>query len=86
MKIEILGTGCYNCVELEMLIADVLPQLGRTDVEVVRVDDEKRIRHYMPLDEIPGLVIDGVLASTRELPAREKLVEWLSGVSEPRKA
>ncbi|NWG32922.1 MAG: thioredoxin family protein [Chloroflexi bacterium] len=83
MKIEILGTGCYNCVELDMLIADVLKELGRTDVEVVRVDDEKRIRHYMPLDEIPGLVIDGVLASTRELPARETLAKWLSGVSEP---
>lgn len=83
MKIEILGTGCYNCVELEMLIADVLKQLGKTDVEVVRVDDEKHIRHYMPLDEIPGLLIDGVLACTRELPPREKLVEWLSGVSVP---
>jgi hypothetical protein len=83
MKIEILGTGCYNCVELEMLIADVLKELGRTDVEVARVDNEKQIRHHMPLDEIPGLVIDGVLVSTRELPPREKLVEWLSGVSVP---
>lgn len=81
MKIEILGTGCYNCVELEMLLADVLKELGKTDVEVVRVDDEKRIRHYMPLDEIPGLLIDGALVCTRELPPREKLVEWLSGVS-----
>jgi hypothetical protein len=85
MKIEILGTGCYNCVELEMLIADVLKQLGRSDVEVTRVDDEQRIRHYMPLDEVPGLLIDGVLASVRELPPREKLVEWLSGVSVPEK-
>jgi len=85
MKIEILGTGCYNCVELEMLVADVLRQLGRTDVEVVRVDDEKQIRHYMPLDEIPGLVIDGVLACTRQLPERDKLVEWLSDASEPQR-
>lgn len=83
MKIEILGTGCYNCVELEMLIADILRELGKSGVEVVRVDDETRIRHYMPLDEIPGLVIDGVLASTREVPPREKLLEWLSGVSAP---
>lgn len=85
MKIEILGTGCYNCVELETLIADVLKQLGRTDVEVTRVDDEKRIQHFISLDEIPGLLIDGVLASTRELPPREKLVEWLSGISVPEK-
>ncbi|MEW6288200.1 MAG: thioredoxin family protein [Chloroflexota bacterium] len=83
MKIEILGTGCYKCVELEMLIADVLKELGKTDIEVTRVDDEQRIRHYMPLDEVPGLLIDGVLANMRELPPREKLLEWLSGVSTP---
>jgi hypothetical protein len=81
MKVEILGTGCYNCVKLETLIDDVLKELGKTDVEVVRVSDEKQIRHYMPLDEIPGLLIDGVLASTREIPPRETLLKWLSGVS-----
>ena len=81
MKIEILGTGCYKCVELETLIDEVLQELGKTDVEVVRVNDEKRIQHFIPLDEIPGLLIDGILASTSELPPREKLVEWLSGVS-----
>ena len=81
MKIEILGTGCYKCVELETLIDNVLQELGRTDVQVARVDDEKQIQRFISLDEIPGLLIDGMLASTRELPAREKLVEWLSGVS-----
>ena len=81
MKIEILGTGCYKCVELETLIDEVLQELGKTDVKVVRVDDEKQIRQHIPLDEIPGLLIDGVLAGTRELPPRERLVEWLSGVS-----
>ena len=81
MKIEILGTGCYKCVELETLIDNVLQELGRTDVQVARVDDEKQIQRFISLDEIPGLLIDGVLASTREPPAREKLVEWLSGVS-----
>ncbi len=85
MKIEILGTGCYNCLELEMLVSDVLRQLGKTDVEVVRVDDEKQIRHYMPLDEIPGLVIDGVLVCMRQLPERDELLKWLSDVSEPQK-
>ncbi len=83
MKIEILGTGCYNCVKLESLIDEVLQELGKTDVEVVRVDDEKQIRHHISLDEIPGLLIDGALASTRELPPREKLVGWLSGISVP---
>ena len=81
MKIEILGTGCYKCIELETLIDEVLQELGKTDVQVMRVDDEKQIQHFISLDEVPGLLIDGVLASTHDLPAREKLVEWLSGVS-----
>lgn len=83
MKIEVLGTGCYNCVKLEALIDEVIKQLGAVHVEIVRVSDEKQIRHYMPLDEIPGLLIDGVLASTGQVPPREKLVEWLSGVTVP---
>ncbi len=54
MKIEILGTGCYKCVELETLIGGVLQELSKIDVEVTRVDDKKRIQHFISLDEIPG--------------------------------
>ena len=83
MKIEILGTGCHKCIELESLIDGVLISLGKTDAEVVRVSDERQIRHHMPLDQIPGLIIDGMMASTGEVPTRAQLVEWLSGVSVP---
>ena len=83
MKIKILGTGCYNCVKLETLIDEIAEQLGATNFEIERVYDEKRVLRYMPLDEIPGLLIDGILVSTREIPPRETLVEWLSGVSIP---
>jgi Thioredoxin domain len=76
MKIEILGTGCYNCIKLEALINEVLTELGRVDVEVVRTADEKQILRFMPLDEIPGLVIDGTLINTRQIPERAILTEW----------
>lgn len=79
MKVEILGTGCHNCLILEDLINEVLRDLGRADVEVIRNSDEHSIRKHMPPDEIPGLLIDGVLASTRVVPSRETLKEWLSG-------
>jgi hypothetical protein len=78
MKVEILGTGCHNCLILEDLINEVLRDLGRTDVEVIRNSDEHIIRRHMPLDEIPGLLIDGVLASSQEIPSRDTLKEWLS--------
>ena len=72
MKIEILGPGCYNCVKLETLIDEVAEQRGAPKFEIERVNDEKRVLQYMPLDEIPGLLLDGVLVSTREIsPARE---------------
>jgi hypothetical protein len=80
MKIQILGTGCHNCLELERRLAEAVTQLGRTDLEVERVDDEKFIRHHIPLDAIPGLLIDGRLVSQREVPTVETLLDWLKAV------
>ena len=79
MKIEILGTGCYNCIKLENLIDEILVELNRSDIKVVRISDEHVIRKYMPADELPGLLINGVLASSRELPDRQTLKDWLQG-------
>ncbi|MBI5840741.1 MAG: thioredoxin family protein [Chloroflexi bacterium] len=80
MKIQILGTGCHNCLELEMRLAEAVAKSGRTDVEVERVDSEQIIRHHIPLDAIPGLLIDGRLVSQREIPNIETLLDWLRAV------
>ncbi len=80
MKIQVLGTGCHNCLELERRLADAIATLGRTDVEVERVDDQRIIRHHIPLDAIPGLLIDGRLVSQCEVPTTETLLEWLKAV------
>ncbi|NWG05092.1 MAG: thioredoxin family protein [Chloroflexi bacterium] len=80
MKIQILGTGCHNCLELERRLAEAVATSGRTDVEVERVDDEKLIRHHIPLDAIPGLLIDGRLVSQRDVPTIETLLGWLKAV------
>jgi hypothetical protein len=80
MKIQVLGTGCHNCLELEMRLAEAIQRLRRIDIMVERIDDEHVIRHHIPLDEIPGLLIDGRLVSRHEVPTVEKLVEWLNAV------
>lgn len=80
MKIQVLGTGCHNCLELEMRLAEAIQRLGRTDLEVERVDDEHSIRRHMSLDAIPGLLIDGRLVSQREIPTIETLSDWLKAV------
>ena len=78
MKVEVLGSGCYKCIKLEALVNEMLLELGASGIEVVRVNDERQIRRYMPLDDTPGLMIDGTLVSTREVPERERLKRWLS--------
>lgn len=80
MKIQILGTGCHNCLELEMRLAEAITKSGRSDVTVERIDDEKIIRHHLPLDAIPGLLIDGQLVSQRKVPNVETLLGWLKTV------
>ncbi len=80
MKIEILGTGCYKCIKLETLLNEVLQELGKREVEIIRNSDEHYIRKFMPLDEIPGILIDGHLVSTGEVPERETLIAWLTQV------
>jgi hypothetical protein len=80
MIIQILGTGCYNCIKLETLVNEVLSELKISGVQVVRINDEKTIRHHMPLDETPGLVIDGHLISTRTVPERSVLLGWFQGI------
>ena len=61
MKIQIPGTGCHNCLELELRLAEAISRSGRIVVEVERVDDERSIRLHSPLDAVPGLLIDGHL-------------------------
>ncbi len=78
--IKVLGTGCHNCLELERRLADALGKLGRNDIDVERVDDERIILRYLPLDAIPGLLINNRLVSQRQVPDIETLVDWLQAI------
>jgi len=77
MKFEVLGTGCYKCIQLETLINEILAGLGKSGINVIRSSDESYIRKFMPLDEIPGLLIDGRLVCAGIVPDRDTLYEWL---------
>jgi hypothetical protein len=77
VKITVLGTGCYKCLELERLLSEALAELGPTDSVVERISDEKAIRRYMPIDAIPGIVIDGRLVHSGTVPTKQQLLLWL---------
>jgi hypothetical protein len=55
-------------------------KVGRSDVQVERVDEERVILRYLPLDAIPGLMIDDRLVSQRQIPDMETLLDWLRAI------
>jgi hypothetical protein len=76
--IKILGTGCANCLKLELEIEQLLTEMGRKDVGVILVDNEQFIANHLT-GEPPGLMVDDELVwpGGRPLPARETLASWI---------
>jgi len=61
-KIEVLGTGCKKCKELEMAANKAVEEL-ESDYEVVKVEDVQIIANY-GVTSTPALVIDGVVKTS----------------------
>jgi small redox-active disulfide protein 2 len=65
MKIEILGSGCSNCLKLAKNAEEAVKQKG-VDCEVEKVTDLARIMGYGVM-MTPGFVIDGVVKSVGKM-------------------
>ena len=79
MEIKVLGSGCHDCLRLELLVGQVLKELG-VEADLSRVDDPGEIDRYI-LTRPPGLVIDGVLAVEGRLPGKEEIRAWISAAA-----
>lgn len=75
MKIEILGTGCAKCNELEMKVKQAVAQSGKF-VQIEKVSDLQKIMGYGVMST-PGLVIDGVVKSTGRVLSVEEIVQMI---------
>jgi small redox-active disulfide protein 2 len=73
--IEVLGTGCSDCLKLGLAVARAAEQLGMR-VDIRQVTDVRRIEAYGVLTP-PGLAIDGMLASTGRVPPVTEIAGWL---------
>ncbi len=75
MKIEVLGTGCAKCKQLEK---DVYNALAELDVaaDVTKVQDIQKIMSYKIMST-PALVIDGKVKIAGRLPRKEELHRYL---------
>ncbi len=77
MKVQVLGTGCPKCREMEENARKAIAHLG-IECDVEKISNVKEIVSYGVL-MTPGLAIDGtVVASGKVLPVDE-IVSLLAG-------
>jgi small redox-active disulfide protein 2 len=75
MKIEVLGSGCKKCHDLEGQVRAVVQELGLA-AEIEHVTDMKRIAQYRVL-MTPALIIDGQVKCSGRTPSTEEIKTWL---------
>jgi small redox-active disulfide protein 2 len=75
MKIEILGSGCPKCKQLEANAKKALEDTGKK-AEVVKVTDINKIVDYGVMST-PAIVIDGEVKASGRIPTAEEIKKWL---------
>ena len=74
-KIQILGTGCPKCNQLEQNVKLAVHRLG-LQCEVVKVSDIREIAKFGVM-LTPGLVVDGEVKATGKVLSVEEIVKLL---------
>ncbi|MFH1447276.1 MAG: thioredoxin family protein [Candidatus Micrarchaeota archaeon] len=74
MKIEILGTGCPSCKQLEENARKAAQELGQ-EAEIVKVTEIDRIISYGVMTT-PALVVDGEVKGSG-IASVEEIKKWL---------
>ncbi len=74
-KIEILGSGCSNCVRLEKNAREAAAAAG-VEAEFIKVTDYAEIMAY-GIMSTPGLVIDGRVVSYGRVLSPQAIATFL---------
>lgn len=76
MKIEVLGTGCKKCKELEAVVKQAIAKSGKF-VQLEKVEDVMKIMEYQVVST-PGLVIDGKVVSTGKVLSVNEVLAFMN--------
>jgi len=74
-KIEVLGSGCNNCIRLEKNAREAVALAG-VEAEITKVTDYEQIV-ASGIMSTPGLVIDGKVVSVGRVPSAADITVWL---------
>lgn len=75
MKIEILGTGCPKCKQLEENARIALKEKG-VQADIVKITEIDEIIEYGVMST-PAIVIDGEVKSYGRVVTVEEIKKWL---------
>ena len=78
MKIEMLGTGCTECKNLEEHTKQAVAKIGGFH-EIKKVEDIVEIMNYSVMST-PALVVDGVVKSTGKVLSVDELLILFKGI------
>jgi len=75
MKIEILGSGCPKCKQLEANARKAVEESGKK-AEIVKVTDISEIINRGVM-ATPAISIDGKIRASGRIPGVEEIKTWL---------
>tara|TARA_B110000046_G_C13016507_1_gene409029 strand:+ start:730 stop:963 length:234 start_codon:yes stop_codon:yes gene_type:complete len=75
MKIEILGTGCKKCNDLEAVVKKAVAKTGGFH-SLEKVEDVMKIMEYNVMST-PALVIDGKVKSSGKIISVEEVLKFM---------
>ncbi len=75
MKIEILGTGCPKCKQLEENAKKAVEETG-VNAEVLKVEEMDKILSYGVM-MTPALVLDGNVKCSGKIASVDEIKSWI---------
>jgi len=75
MKIEILGSGCQKCKQLEANARKAVEE-AKKKAEIVKVTDINEIINYGVMST-PAIIIDGKLKAYGRIPEVKEIKNWI---------
>lgn len=80
MMIEVLGPGCYRCVQTVQVLQRALEELGKKsgqDFIIQKIEDIRVIAQRRVLT--PAVTIDGKLVCQGKIPTVDEARRWFTG-------
>ena len=75
MRIEILGTGCSKCKQLEANARKAIEETKKK-AEIVKVTEINEIIESGVMST-PAIVVDGEVKASGRIPTAEEIKKWL---------